>query len=81
LRHSEHPYSFTRKLDPTNADLLSHSYRLVLAGTITGYPDGQSLHCWSEAADHQPICIYAVTLETVSFQDAATGKILTSWSD
>jgi hypothetical protein len=81
LRHSEHPYSLTLKLDPTNADLLSHSYHLLLEGTITGYPDGQSLHCWSEAADHQPICIYAVTLERVSFQDAATGKILTSWSD
>jgi hypothetical protein len=81
LRHSEHPYSFTRKLGADGGNLLNHSYYLVLEGTVSGYPDGQSLHCWSEAPDHQPICIYAVTLSRVSFQDSTSGEILASWTD
>lgn len=80
-RHGEHPYSFTRKLGPADAATLDHSYHLLLEGTVSGYPDGLPLHCSSEGADHQPICIYAVTLDKVALQDAATGEILASWTD
>jgi hypothetical protein len=81
LRHSEHPYSLTRKLPPTDADLLSHSYHLILEGVITGYPDGRSLRCWSEAPDHHPICIFAVTFDRVAKRDAVTEEALANWSD
>jgi hypothetical protein len=81
LRHSEHPYSLTRKLPPDDADLLSHSYHLILEGVITGYPDGRSLHCWSESPEHHPICVFAVTFDRVAFQDAVSGQVLASWSD
>ncbi len=80
-RHAEHPYSVTRKLGPADTNMLNHSYYLILEGAITGYPDGQSLHCWSESPDHHPICIFAVTLDRVAFSDAMTGEILGTWSD
>jgi hypothetical protein len=81
MRHGEHPYSLTRKLTAADMDMLSHSYHLILEGIISGYPDGQALHCWNEAPDHHPICVFAVTLDRVAFRDAVTGKLLANWSD
>jgi len=80
-RRTEHPYAFVRKLQTGDAEVLSHSYRLVLEGEISRYSRGNPLKCWIEAPDHQPICIYAVVFNHVAFEDAATGEMLASWNE
>lgn len=80
-RHSEHPYEFTRKIPAGAPDVLDHSYRLVLEGSITGFADRQALQCWVESPDHQPLCIYGVALDHVSFVDGDTGEVLANWTD
>lgn len=80
-RHNERPYTITRKLGANDFDILTHSYRLVLEGTVTGYPGGDALRCWTEGADHQPICIFAVTLDHVALADFASGDVLANWPD
>ncbi|MBS0335086.1 MAG: hypothetical protein JSS35_20150 [Proteobacteria bacterium] len=79
LMRGDTPYETTVKLPKKDAGLLRHSYRLVLEGRLTGYPDGRAAHCWSESPDHRPICLYAVTYDRVAFEDAATGKTVAEW--
>lgn len=80
-RHTEHPYEFTRKIPTSAPDLLNHSYRLLLEGSISGFADQQALQCWSESPDHQPLCLYGVTLDNVAFVDGQTGEVLAKWAD
>jgi hypothetical protein len=61
--------------------VLTHSYRLLLEGKVTGYPDGRAIQCWIEAPDHRPLCIYAVTFDHIAFEDAVTGEDLANWND
>jgi hypothetical protein len=79
-QHGQQPYSFTRKLPDDAAAILGHSYWLVLEGTVTGYTDGQALHCWQESPEHQPVCIFAVRFDRVAFQDADSGETLATWT-
>lgn len=81
LRRNDRPYAFVRKIAPTKPELLNHAYRLVLEGRITGFGDGQALHCWSESPDHRPICIYAVSLDRVALEDAVDGEQLAEWRE
>jgi hypothetical protein len=43
------------------------------------YKDGHPLKCWTEAPDHQPLCIYAVRFDRVAFEDAMTRQLLANW--
>ena len=79
-QHAERPYSFTRKVREDDQSILTHSYRLILEGVISGYKNGLALRCWMEAPDHQPICIYAVRFDSVGFEDATTGEKLANWN-
>jgi hypothetical protein len=81
LRHAERPYEFTRRIPATAPDLLNHSYRLLLEGTISGFANHQALQCWAESADHQPLCLYGVTLNRVALLDGDTGQALANWND
>lgn len=78
-RHSEKPYLFSRKLPAGDPELRNHHYFLLLEGRITGFPDGNDLHCWMEGADHRPVCLFGVEFENVAFEDAVSGKTLASW--
>lgn len=80
-QHADHPYAYTRKVSSDDASLLGHSYRLVLEGTITKYMDGRALRCWMEAPDHQPLCVFAVRLDHVAFEDADTNDVLANWNE
>lgn len=80
-QRGDRPYTVTVKVPASDTSLLGHSFRLLLEGVVAGYPDGQALRCWSEAADHQPICIYAVTFDHVAFVDGDTGAVLATWTD
>lgn len=80
-QHADHPYEFTRKIPAGDSSLMSHSYELVLEGRITGFADGQALHCWAESPNHQPICLYAVSFDHVAFEDGDTGEVLANWND
>jgi hypothetical protein len=81
LMRGDKPYQTSVKLPKDDAELLSHTYRLVLEGKIVGYGDGRAAHCWSETADHRPICLFAVTYERVAFEDGKTGATLAEWRD
>jgi len=81
VQHAANPYQYTRKVSAEETDILGHSYYLQLEGTLTGFGDGRALHCWSEAMDHAPICLYAATLDRVAFTDAVTGEVLAIWTD
>jgi len=79
-RHAERPYQFTRKLPAGDATMLAMSYRLVLEGRITGFDKDTALRCAMETPDHQPVCLFAVTFERVTFRDEKDGQIAT-WTD
>jgi hypothetical protein len=79
LMRGDQPYQFSRKLGKDDAELLSDTYRLVLEGRLVGFGNGQASHCWSESADHRPICLYAVEYDRVAFEDARTGAVLAEW--
>jgi hypothetical protein len=81
LMRGDKPYQATVKLPKDDAELLSHTYRLILEGKLVGYGDGRASHCWSESADHRPICLYAVAYDRVAFEDAKTGATLAEWRD
>ena len=79
-RHAERPYQFTRKVPAGDTAMLAMSYRLTLEGRITGFDKDTALRCAMETPDHQPVCLFAVTFERVTFRDANDQQIAT-WTD
>ena len=53
-------------------------FRLVLSGRIGSFPDGQPIRCASDHPDRRPVCLAAVELDGVAFEDAA-GNRLSEW--
>lgn len=77
-RRGGRPYELVRKV-PMDADLpLTGAYAMVLEGRLAAFPSGKVLRCWSETADHRPVCVYAVVLDRVAFETAA-GEPLAEW--
>ena len=76
-RRGQRPYEHVLKLEPDGAGQ-GRVFELVLEGKISGYADGAALHCWSESAEHRPICLYAVDIDRVAFEDA-DGTVLADW--
>lgn len=56
----------------------SDGYRLVLGGRVGRFPDGQAIRCSSDNPDQRPVCIAAVELDLIAFEDAA-GVRLSEW--
>lgn len=54
-------------------------FRLVLEGRLEAFPDGRAIRCHSPARDARPVCIAAIQVDRVSFEDAA-GTTLSDWS-
>jgi hypothetical protein len=81
LMRNDRPYQFVRRVSKDDAALLGHTYRLVLEGRLVGFGDGRAAHCWSESADHRPICLYAVEYSRVAFEDADSGETLAEWRE
>jgi hypothetical protein len=77
-RRAGRPYEFVKKLGEDDALPVGEAYRLVLEGVVTGLPDGRAARCWSESADHRPICLYAVEFSRIALE-RQNGELLTEW--
>lgn len=53
-------------------------YRLALAGRIASFPDEQATRCRAPGPDQRPVCVVAVKLDRVAFEDAE-GRSLSEW--
>ncbi|MGV9010416.1 hypothetical protein [Brevundimonas sp.] len=53
-------------------------YRLVLEGRFTAFPDGRAIRCRATNVDQRPVCIAAVQLDRVAFEDA-DGGVISNW--
>jgi hypothetical protein len=54
------------------------SYRLVLEARITAFPSGRAIECHAPGPDQRPVCVIAVTLDRVAFEDDQ-GAMLGEW--
>ena len=80
LRRGNRPYSYIAKLaDERQAPPLG--LRVKLVGRISGFADGQPIHCVVEAPSKRPICGIAVEFTQVVLEVAMTGEILTEWTN
>lgn len=53
-------------------------YRLLLEGRVVGFPSGRAIRCRAAGPDERPVCVAAVQLDKVAFEDAA-GATLSEW--
>lgn len=53
-------------------------YRLLLEGRVVGFPGGRAIRCRAAGPDERPVCVAAVQLDKVAFEDAA-GTTLSEW--
>lgn len=78
LQRGPRTYSHTiRVREP--AEIEGRTYRLAVSGRITGFPDGQPIRCVQDSSDRRPVCLMAVELARVSFEDPRDGSVLAEW--
>ena len=53
-------------------------FRLRLQGRIGSFPNGRAIRCRAAGPDQRPVCIAAVKLDRVAFEDAG-GQTLSEW--
>lgn len=53
-------------------------FRLVLEGRMAAFADGRAIHCRADSPEQRPVCIGAVELDRVTFEDAS-GAVLSEW--
>lgn len=53
-------------------------YRLVVEGRFAAFPDGRAIRCRAASVDQRPVCIAAVQLDRVAFEDT-DGSVLSDW--
>lgn len=78
-RRNGRAYDYTVRSDsshPLAAPTQGH--RLVLEGRMAAFPDGHAIRCRAASPDQRPVCIGAVQLDRVAFEDA-TGAVLSEW--
>ncbi len=79
-RRNGRAYAFTvRPAGEAPLTLPDRGYRLLLEGRIGAFPDGATIRCHAEGADQRPVCVAAVQLDRVAFEDGASGAILSEW--
>lgn len=61
------------------AEVQGRTYRFAVSGRVTGFPDGQPIHCVQDSPDRRPVCLMAVELARVSFEDPRDGTVLVEW--
>lgn len=78
FQRGSRPYSHTiRVRDP--AEIEGRAFRLALSGRVTGFPDGQPIRCVQDSPDRRPVCLIAVELARVSFEDPRDEIVLAEW--
>lgn len=76
-RRGERPYEHVLK---ATGEANGQGFTLLLEGRVSGFSDGAAVHCWSESADHRPVCLYGVDVDRVAFENA-NGTVLADWPD
>lgn len=54
-------------------------WRVLLEGRIGAFPDGRSVRCRAASRDQRPVCIAAIQVDKVAFEDASSGRQLAEW--
>ncbi|MGX8272414.1 hypothetical protein ACWQV9_07005 [Brevundimonas diminuta] len=57
----------------------SSSYALRLEGRLTAFADGKAVKCVQKDAESRPVCVAALRLDRLAFEDGATGALLSEW--
>ncbi len=78
FQRGERAYAHTIRVRD-QAEVEGRRHRLVVSGRVTGFTDGQPIHCIQEAPDRHPVCLVAVELARVSFEDPRDGSVLVEW--
>lgn len=80
-RRNGRPYTFTIKGEGgETARAPLKGYRLLLEGRIGAFPDGQPIRCHADGPNERPVCVAAVKLDKVAFEDGETGMVLSEWA-
>lgn len=54
-------------------------YALRLEGRLTTFADGRAVKCVQRDAESRPVCVAALRLDRLAFEDGATGALLSEW--
>lgn len=54
-------------------------YALRLEGRLTAFADGKAVHCVQKDVESRPVCVAALRLDRLAFEDGATGALLSEW--
>ena len=80
LRRGNRPYTYTAKL-AADRQAPPRALRVKLVGRISGFADGQPIHCVLKSPSKPPICAIAVEFTQVVLEDASTGESLSEWGE
>lgn len=80
LLRGKRPYAYTAKLTE-EAAATSRALRIRIQGRITGYADGQPVHCVSRQTSQPPTCAVAVEFGKIALENAVTGETLADWEN
>lgn len=78
LRRGDRPYSSTVKLEEGETPS-SQGYQLQLEGKLSGFPDGQPVHCSQDNPSIAPRCVIAVEFERVAFVEPGNEEPIVKW--
>lgn len=54
-------------------------WRVLIEGRIGAFPDGRSIRCRIEGRDVRPVCVAAVQIDKLAFEDGSSGRQLAEW--
>lgn len=54
-------------------------YALRLEGRLTTFADGKAVKCVQRDLESRPVCVAALRLDRLAFEDGATGALLSEW--
>lgn len=57
----------------------SRGWRVLLEGRVGAFPDGRSVRCRAEGPEQRPVCVAAVQVDKVAFEEAPGGRRLAEW--
>lgn len=77
LRHGERGYEVVKKAEPGLLRL--QGFRLVLAGRIADFGQRQPVRCRADSPDQRPVCLVAVDVDRLAFEDPLSGEVLAEW--
>lgn len=77
-QRKDRPYTYTGKVKP--GDDVPEAIRLRLSGRITGFSDGQPVHCVQANPTERPTCVVAVELTGVAFEAGTSAEVLADWN-